>query len=512
MISAILAIAILIGGFSIYEVDRYVNRHTEEFVEITGSDEAEKMNNIFGSIERSVKIMESYSLSLFESCADIENAASQSEMLRLAERMFANVAVNTNGAVAYYLRFDPEISDGTTGIFYSKMDGNDEYVCLEPTDILLYDRDDTEHVGWFWKPYDAGAPVWLAPYYNLNNSILMISYVIPLYYEGQFVGVVGMDFDYTILTERIQKIKIYENGYAHLALDGVVIHTGNESNENDHSHENPDEYLQVSKELINGMSLVLFASYKDVWQIRYQIIYKILISVVVLSILFSLLVFFVLKNAIKPLKKLTDASTRISKGDYEVEIARSDTYEIQQLSTAFEAMLFNLREHEKLQQLLAYRDPLTNLRNATSYKKMTADLDEKIKNEGLCAFAIIMLDINYLKETNDTYGHDVGNELIKTVAGIISATFKRSPVFRIGGDEFVVILQNRDFEERDTLLERLDTECSAAYMQSKETKIPVSIAKGIAEFDPARDTQFSDVFKRADDTMYKNKKNMKEKK
>lgn len=509
VISAILAIAVLIGGFSIYEVDNYVNRHTEEFVGITCSDEAEKINNIFGSIEKSVRIMESYSLSLFESSEDVKNPEKQSEMLKLAGKMFSNVAVNTNGAVAYYLRFDPQISDGKTGIFYSKMDGLDEYVCLEPTDILLYDKNDTEHVGWFWQPYEAGVPVWLTPYYNQNNGILMISYVIPLYYEEQFIGVVGMDFDYTILTERIHEIKIYENGYAHLTLNDVVIHTGNEPG-GDHSHDDPNEYFQVSEELVNGMSLVLSASYKDVRQIRYEIVYKILISVLLLTIIFSLIVFFVIKKAMKPLQKLTDASTKISKGDYNVEVVHGDTYEIQQLSLAFEAMLFNLREHEKLQHLLTYRDPLTNLRNTTSYKKWIVNFNEKIEDKSVSAFAIIMFDINCLKETNDTYGHDVGNELIMTASGIISDTFKRSPVFRIGGDEFVVILQNRDFEECDALLERFDMQCSDAYVQSKDTKIPVRIARGVAKFDPAKDTQFSDVFKRADDAMYKNKKDIKE--
>ena len=163
------------------------------------------------------------------------NRDNQGEILELAGKMFGNVASNTDGALAYYLRFDPAISDGKTGMFYTKMNGSDEYTSLVPTDLSLYDKNDTEHVGWFWQPYEAGTPIWLLPYYNQNSKLLMISYVIPLYFENQFIGVVGMDFDYTILRRRVHEIKVYENGFAHLEMDGVMIHNGNELQNHTHA-------------------------------------------------------------------------------------------------------------------------------------------------------------------------------------------------------------------------------------------------------------------------------------
>ena len=73
----------------------------------------------------------------------------------------------------------------------------------------------------------------------------------------------------------------------------------------------------------------------------------------------------------------------------------------------------------------------------------------------------------------------------------------------------MAILQNGDYEERDALFEKFDLECSNAFVQSGDIKTPISIAKGVAIFDPSKDTQFSHVFKRADDVMYKNKKDIK---
>ena len=508
VISAMVAITVFIGGLSIREVDNYIQHQTENIVKTTCSNETQQINHIFDGIEKSVKIMESYVLSLFEKNSDFRDRENQQEILQLSGEMFVDVAINTDGAVAYYLRFDPSISDGKTGMFYTKMDDSGEYTCLEPTDLSIYDKDDVEHVGWFWQPYEAGRPIWLDPYYNQNNGILMVSYVVPLYVENQFIGVVGMDFDYTVLTEKIHQIKIYENGFAHLEFNDKVIHYGKEIQNGDHPEELSEDYLQVSEKLSNGMTLVLSASYDDIRQIRYEIAYKILLIVILLALIFSLIVILIVRRIMKPLKKLTDASIKLSSGDYDIEIEHSDTYEIQQLNTAFEKMLVNLREHKKLQHDLAYRDSLTGLRNTTSYNKWAADFNEKIK-EGGVSFGVVVLDINYLKEANDTYGHIVGNDLIKTASQIISDTFKRSPVFRIGGDEFVVILQNRDLQDRDTLFEKFKSECENSYVEADDSKIPVRIAGGFSLFDSAKDAEFSDVFDRADYEMYKNKKSLK---
>jgi diguanylate cyclase (GGDEF)-like protein len=105
---------------------------------------------------------------------------------------------------------------------------------------------------------------------------------------------------------------------------------------------------------------------------------------------------------------------------------------------------------------------------------------------------------------------DLGNQLIVKASQIISSTFKRSPVFRIGGDEFSVILQGKDFQERDVLFAKFKSECEKSFIETEDGKIPISVAQGFSIFDSTNDTEFSDVFNRADDEMYKNKKNMKE--
>ncbi|MBQ5709416.1 MAG: HAMP domain-containing protein, partial [Anaerotignum sp.] len=246
---------------------------------------------------------------------------------------------------------------------------------MEPIALSLYEKDDREHVGWFWEPYEAGQAVWMMPYHNQNNGIWMVSYVVPLYWDDQFIGVVGMDFDYAVLIDRVHEIRIYENGFAHLEVEDMIIHHDDLEADIDVS-DLPGEYLQVSEELANGMKLVLSASYDDMKQIRYDIAYKILFAMLLLVAVFSFIVFLVVRRIVDPLKKLTEASKKLSNGDYDVEIIDSDTYEIKLLSTAFENMTKHLREHEKHQRMLAYRDSLTGLRNTTAYNGWVTDFEK----------------------------------------------------------------------------------------------------------------------------------------
>lgn len=506
-ISAMLAIAVFIGGLSMYEVDNFVQSQTEDYINAVCEKNASQINDVFGDMEKAVRIIESYVYGIVGSETDIKDPQRQEKIIKLSEEMFMNVAKNTDDAVAYYLRFAPEISNNVCGFFFSKEEGKGDFVSFEPTDISLYDKSDTEHVGWYWQAYDAGKPIWMLPYYNKNNKIYMISFVIPLFYENEFFGVVGMDFDYTILTDRIHKMKVYENGFAHLEYEGKVMHSDIQPKDEKFCSRSP-EYLRISKELVNGMKLVLSASYKDIKKIRYDIGFKILYVVLILGLLFCAIAIFIVKRIVHPLKALTDASVKLANGNYDVKIKHSNTYEIKLLSKAFENMIEHLKEHEKLQHLLAYRDSLTGLRNTNSYKTWVTDFDKEMQN-GNVDFGVMVLDINYLKETNDKYGHDTGNKLIVAAAQIISGVFKRSPVFRIGGDEFLVILRNRDLEDINDLSVKLEEECKNESVILDGKTIPVSIAKGFVRFEPSRDSGFIDVFNRADDAMYDNKRQIK---
>ena len=153
-------------------------------------------------------------------------------------------------------------------------------------------------------------------------------------------------------------------------------------------------------------------------------------------------------------------------------------------------------------KLLARTDELTGVKNSTAFKEYVDQFDARIDSkEDSLEFAVVMCDINDLKHTNDTMGHNSGNEEIKETSRLICGIFQHSPVFRVGGDEFVVLLTGSDYARRDQLMNNFK---DLAEANRRSGSGPV-VAAGLAVFGEG-DAKFSDVFKRADRLMYDNKR------
>lgn len=155
---------------------------------------------------------------------------------------------------------------------------------------------------------------------------------------------------------------------------------------------------------------------------------------------------------------------------------------------------------------LARRDELTGVRNQTAYHELEKSVQENIDN-GLdyLTFALVVCDANNLKQINDTEGHVAGDEYIKSSAKLLCDIFDHSPVFRVGGDEFVVFLRSDDFTNRVELMKELRNRV----LENVKTGSRPILASGMAEFEPENDCLVSDIFDRADKEMYENKQELK---
>ncbi|MCR4591224.1 MAG: diguanylate cyclase [Lachnospiraceae bacterium] len=155
---------------------------------------------------------------------------------------------------------------------------------------------------------------------------------------------------------------------------------------------------------------------------------------------------------------------------------------------------------------LARLDDLTGIRNKNAFREMCDSLNEKIASGAMNKpFAVMMCDVNDLKLTNDTRGHSFGDEAIRRTSRLICGIFKHSPVFRVGGDEFVVILLGDDYDHCTELHKMLIDESIA----NKWSRSGPVVASGFSKFDPTSDTTFEMVYERADQQMYENKKELK---
>ena len=166
------------------------------------------------------------------------------------------------------------------------------------------------------------------------------------------------------------------------------------------------------------------------------------------------------------------------------------------------------RENESLKEAstardIAMRDSLTGVKSKHAYAVYEADLNLKISSLENLEFAVVVSDINDLKKVNDEFGHDEGDKYIKSACQIICDIFKHSPVFRIGGDEFVAILMKDDYKNREYLMNEIN---SLSDKNNRENGIVVS--SGMALYEKG-DQNLSDVFKRADEKMYERKEYLK---
>ena len=183
------------------------------------------------------------------------------------------------------------------------------------------------------------------------------------------------------------------------------------------------------------------------------------------------------------------------------------------LNRALEKYQLNIKLavlNDKLSELMQ-KDALTNVKNRRAYEKKIETMDNDIKAGDTTPISIVMCDINNLKPINDGYGHDAGDIYIKNCCRLICETFKHSPIFRTGGDEFVVIIGRNDYEVRNDRLVEMREKMEELAESDYPATTKVSVATGIAEFDYDTDTCVEDVVKRADSYMYINKAEMKAK-
>ena len=160
----------------------------------------------------------------------------------------------------------------------------------------------------------------------------------------------------------------------------------------------------------------------------------------------------------------------------------------------------------------AYVDPLTMVRNKSAYNEYIKKLQDQLDRDEVIDLAIGIFDCNDLKSINDQYGHEKGDIYIKNACSMICKVFGHSPVFRIGGDEFAIILMNSDFSNRDELVAQLDKKQNERNAVVKSIWERVHIAHGIAVYDHELDDELGDTARRADKFMYDNKRKMKSRK
>ena len=523
MTGCVIVIAVIIVTFlSVFFIRRNEQREADQLLLLLCETGEKNLDYYFNSVQKSVRKVASFVE------ADLEGLEDE-QLERHMERVgkyFDEMASKTNGVFTYYYRVDPEVSSAVKGFWYTDLTG-EGFVEHEPTDIALYDTSDTSKLVWFTVPKYNGTPVWLPPYITDNLGMRVLSYNVPIYWRGQFVGVVGIEIDYSAMAEQVDSIRLYNNGYAFLsdaegnlfyhpfidvsqlteetrpAVPGGML---DESTFIRYSFEGVDK-IAAWLPLSNGMRLNITVPVIETegdWQ-------KLIVNIVIVALevlaAASLFTMFYSKRITKPLEQLTEAARQVEKGNYDVVLNYGQDNEVGRLTKTFKNLTTHMKANISDLSKRVYVDALTSVRNKGAYSTYLEEMQNRLEAAGgQMAFAVGVFDCDDLKAINDKFGHDKGDLYLKNASRLICRVFQHSPVFRIGGDEFSVILQNADYEDREALAEQFQRAMNEINAAAANEWEQTNLSMGIAEYDPRNDHDVIDVVRRADKTMYENKR------
>lgn len=365
-------------------------------------------------------------------------ADTYTETVQQAVLDFAN---HTNGAVTAYLRYNPNYSNPTSGVFAQRQSVDSELQCLTPTDFSMYDESDVEHVGWYYLPVQAKEAIWMSPYMNENINIYMISYVVPLFAEdGTSIGIVGMDIDFSQITDLVDETKVYQSGYAFLtdASAAVMYHKnadegtklsdldsslsksadfigddGNQGKTMDYSYKNVNKKFAFYN-LDNGMKLVLSAPVSEIYAEAYGLAKLIIIAMVVAFVLSAVIGVIIGTGMTRPIRQLTAVIEQTAELDFrptkEGGKLRKQKDEIGNMATKIHIMRKKLREMmgdlQQTQQVLeSNAEDLNHLMkqnsayaedNSAATQELAAGMEETSANA-----AHIVENVGIMRESSD---------------------------------------------------------------------------------------------------------------
>lgn len=305
----------------------------EQSMEMGCESSAAGINARISRIEQSVDTLSDILQKKFDYDAFVEDVNYADQFTKEnAQTLINDFAFRTEGVITAYIRFNPDYSNPTSGCFLTRNSLDEAFTAVTPTDFSIYDKDDLEHVGWYYIPVENKAPMWMSPYLNENINVYMISYVVPIYGDdGTSIGIIGMDIDFSEITDLVDEATIYDTGYAFLVdNEGTIMYhkeveagqkldelgaslkeaeaqiaSGEEcTNLLSYQYKGEEKQL-VYNDLDNGMKIVLTAPEDEIKSATRELVKKTTMGGTLAIIIAAVLGIFISGGIVKPIKILT---------------------------------------------------------------------------------------------------------------------------------------------------------------------------------------------------------------
>ena len=285
------------------------------------------------------------------------------------EQLLFSSAGNTDGAICAYIRYNPDFTEPTSGLFLTRNSTSEPFQSVTPTDFSTFDKTDIAHVGWYYTPVNNGGPTWMNPYLNENVGIYMISYVVPLFNDGVNVGVVGMDIDFTVFENIAEGSDAYKTAMP-IIIDGsnsvmygrdMTFGTGleeycsSDSLINALSEEasaepvvcsvNGAKRSAVFSTLDNGMKLIFTAESSELSQQTVHMVTVMLGAVIFVAAVTAAVAVFVSVKMTRSLRDINHAAQRVAAGELDVTVKAKSNDDIGVLADSISQTTDQLRNY-----------------------------------------------------------------------------------------------------------------------------------------------------------------------
>ncbi len=427
------AASLTVSSISIISANNLINNDSAQIMNDVCHNATADFNAALSRIEQAVNTMAFY---IDNNLDDFERFKTSNEYVDeftdSLQPLLRAAARNTDSIVCAYVRYNPEFTDPESGAFLSRSNLDAPFEELVPTDFSMYDPSDLEHVGWYYIPVNNGQPTWMDPYYNANIDMNLVSYVIPLTKNGESVGIVGMDIDFSLLESLTECENIYNDSTAILvstdndtALFGDGIEYGDKLSSLDPdselcgaiaSQESSEDKLyemelngnkmQASfRSLRNGMKLLTAASEKEINKSVNNLYMLSAISSGVIIILGAGVAILVASGIVKPLRRLNDKVREIADGNLDVTVDVHTKDEVGTLANSFSITVARLHEY------IDYIDEISLILNQIA----EGDLDFTLTKSYEGSFEEVKSSLLNISETLNAVMNDI-NDASKQVA------------------------------------------------------------------------------------------------
>jgi len=362
--------SIAVGALANLNAATALREDTDKIMLATESSISSDINAYLSKIEQSVDTVAEVAQSNLDDFNKFKTDKKYvTEYTNDIEHILFSAAGNTDGAICAYIRYNPDFTEPTSGLFLTRNSTSEPFQSVTPTDFSTFDKTDIAHVGWYYTPVNNGGPTWMNPYLNENVGIYMISYVVPLFNNGENVGIVGMDIDFTVFENIANESDAYKTGMPIIIDSSNSVMYGNDMTFGTGLEEycSSDSLINALSEdanaepvvctvngakrsavfstLDNGMKLIFTAESSELSQQTIHMVMIMLGSVIIVAAVTAAVAIFVSVKMTRSLRDINRAAQRVAAGELDVTVKASSNDDIGVLAESISQTTDQLRNY-----------------------------------------------------------------------------------------------------------------------------------------------------------------------